>query len=159
MSARPILLLFKFRAIILILLAIGALNTGSLQAVEPDWSTYNAILRQNVRPGQISGIPLNRVNYAGIKANPGWSNVVAMIAAFPVSKLSNRSEKLAFYINAYNILTIDLIIKGGIPASIRNLGESVWKQNNVRLDGRLTSLDAIEHQLLRPLGEPRIHFA
>lgn len=75
-----------------------------------------------------------------------------------------REERFAFYINAYNAWTIKLILTGypGVT-SIKKLGslfESPWKKKFVRIGGRLTTLDHIEHDILRPeFKDPRIHFA
>ncbi len=80
-----------------------------------------------------------------------------------------RSERLALYINAYNALTLDLV-RSRLPEdsarwpawSITSAGigqESAWKSWRFEVAGTWHSLDAIEHALLRPLGEPRIHFA
>jgi hypothetical protein len=35
----------------------------------------------------------------------------------------------------------------------------VWKKTAGRVGGREVSLDEVEHRILRPMGEPRIHFA
>jgi hypothetical protein len=46
--------------------------------------------------------------------------------------------------------------------SIRDAGSlfsPVWKKPVGMLGGRMVTLDEIEHEILRPLGEPRIHFA
>ncbi|MFW5828906.1 MAG: DUF547 domain-containing protein [Planctomycetota bacterium] len=82
---------------------------------------------------------------------------------------SERAEQLAFYINAYNALTLALVIDRlpEDPAdwpnwSIRDAGtlfSPVWKRFSFQVAGRWRTLDAIEHEILRPLNEPRIHFA
>ncbi len=38
-------------------------------------------------------------------------------------------------------------------------GKSPWKDARFRVAGVERTLDELEHELLRPLGEPRIHFA
>lgn len=71
-------------------------------------------------------------------------------------------EKKAFWINAYNILTIDLIIRTQEQESIKNLGSifsNPWKSHDWTINGRKYTLDEIEHQILRPMGDPRIHMA
>ncbi|MGE4233083.1 MAG: DUF547 domain-containing protein [Bacteriovoracia bacterium] len=83
-------------------------------------------------------------------------------------------ERKAFYINAYNAMTIDLILSrydetlggGGssYPSqrSIRNiagLDSRVWDHFKWKVAGKNRSLNDIEHRILRPLGDARIHFA
>lgn len=80
-----------------------------------------------------------------------------------------HAEKLVFYINAYNALTLALVVDQ-LPAdqarwerwSIKDAGSTftnVWKKFTFEVAGQWLSLNAIEHEVLRPLGEPRIHFA
>ena len=71
---------------------------------------------------------------------------------------------LAYWINAYNAVTIRGILREYPTPSIREHtstigGYNVWKDLTLRVDDELVSLDDIEHKKLRPLDEPRIHFA
>jgi hypothetical protein len=77
----------------------------------------------------------------------------------------DRSQQMAFLINAYNAFTLKLIVDNypGIE-SIRDLGglvfNSPWKQKFFTLFDRSAHLDYIEHDLLRrDFNDPRIHFA
>ncbi|MGQ0502043.1 MAG: DUF547 domain-containing protein [Panacagrimonas sp.] len=76
----------------------------------------------------------------------------------------DRTQQMAFLINAYNAWTLELIL-GEYPdlESIRDLGglfSSPWKKTFVRLFGAERSLDWIEHEQLRPrYADPRVHFA
>jgi hypothetical protein len=75
-----------------------------------------------------------------------------------------RDERFAFYVNAYNAWTIKLILSGypGVE-SIKEFGsffKSPWKRKFVKLGGKTTTLDNIEHDILRPgFKDPRVHFA
>ncbi len=76
----------------------------------------------------------------------------------------NDKERFAFFANAYNAWTLKLILEHypGIR-SIKDAGSlwrSPWKQKIARIDGRLLTLDEIEHDILRAqFGDPRVHFA
>ena len=76
----------------------------------------------------------------------------------------SADQQLAFLINAYNALTLQLIIMHypGIE-SIKDTGgffSSPWKKEFFTLLGEQSSLDHIEHDLIRKqFSEPRIHFA
>ncbi len=75
-----------------------------------------------------------------------------------------RQEKLAFWINAYNALTVKGILREYPTSSIRNhtaklIGYNIWKNLKLIVGGKATSLDSMEHEILRKMGEPRIHFA
>jgi hypothetical protein len=69
----------------------------------------------------------------------------------------SKNEKLAYWVNAYNALTIDLIVKNYPVKSIKAIDDP-WKQRLWNLGGKLYNLDEIEHQILRKMNEPRIHF-
>lgn len=77
---------------------------------------------------------------------------------------ARREAQLAFWINAYNALTIHGILREYPTSSIRNHtsrfgGYHIWKDLKLIVDGRSYSLDDIEHAILRKMGEPRIHLA
>jgi len=104
------------------------------------------------------------VNYAGLKSEETHLDAyLAGLAKIDPETLP-RDERFAFYVNAYNAWTIKLILSGypGVK-SIKKLGslfKSPWKKEFVRIGGVLTSLDHIEHDILRPeFKDPRVHFA
>ena len=68
--------------------------------------------------------------------------------------------KIAFLINAYNVITLQSIInQKPIKASIRNIF-GVWKIRRHLVLGQFRTLDDIEHKILRrQFNEPRIHAA
>lgn len=145
-----------------ILASLSFAAPRSVHAAEPDWSVYSAVLQKNVGRSTVDGISTNFVNYAGIKADHRWPGVVKMIAEYPAGNLKSRQEKLAFYINAYNVLVIDLIVKNHPVRDINDLGDSanpVWKRTAGTVAGRSMSLDYLEHKIVRPFGDARIHFA
>jgi hypothetical protein len=76
----------------------------------------------------------------------------------------SRDERFAFYVNAYNAWTIKFILSRYPDLqSIKDLGSllrSPWKKKFVRIDGKVLTLDNIEHDILRPqFKDPRVHFA
>lgn len=75
-----------------------------------------------------------------------------------------REQQLAFWINAYNAVTIHGILREYPTTSIRNhtaklLGYNIWKNLKLYVGGTPYSLDQMEHEILRKMDEPRIHFA
>lgn len=103
-----------------------------------------------------------RVDYSGLAKEPRWKQLLSRLASVHPSEFGSRQEKLAFWINAYNIFAIDLVILHSPAESIRDIGSffrPVWKREAGRIGGRGYSLDEIEHEILRPMKEPRIHGA
>jgi hypothetical protein len=80
------------------------------------------------------------------------------------SQSASREAQLAFWINVYNAVTLEGILQVYPTDSIRNHtskfgGYNLWKDLPLLVGGKPFSLDDIEHQVLRKMGEPRIHFA
>ena len=126
-----------------LLLAIG---TAAAQGI--DHAAFDALLRANVSKGN--------VNYPGFQDNASFRAYVADLAK--PAKLTARNDVLAYNINAYNALAIQGILDGLSPSS--TLGRlRYFKLQDWPLDGRKISLYDLEHKGLRPLDEPRMHFA
>ena len=80
------------------------------------------------------------------------------------SRPASKEAKLAYWINAYNAVTIEGILRVYPTTSIRNhtprvVGYNIWKNLLLYAGDRKISLNDIEHQVLRKMDEPRIHFA
>lgn len=76
----------------------------------------------------------------------------------------SQEAELAFFINAYNSLTIWGMLQEYPTVSIqqhnkKNAEYRVFDDLEVYVDGEYHSLNTIEHDRLRSLGDPRIHFA
>ena len=138
------------------------LTAGLVGAAEPDWSDYDTVLKKHVSMRTKNGVRLAYVDYGALKKDRAWASVVKSMEDFSPAKLSSRKEKLAYYINAYNILTLKVVADNHPVKSIKDVGNlvfPVWKKPAGRLGGRQFTLDQVEHEILRPMGEPRIHFA
>lgn len=70
----------------------------------------------------------------------------------------SKEDKLAYWINAYNALTIDLILHNYPTKSIKDIKDP-WDQRLWNLGDKWYNLNDIEHKILRKMNEPRIHFA
>ncbi|HEX9599970.1 MAG TPA: DUF547 domain-containing protein, partial [Mariniflexile sp.] len=62
------------------------------------------------------------------------------------------------WINAYNALTIDLILRNYPIKSIKDI-KNPWDQRIWKFGNEWYHLNDIEHQILRKMDEPRIHFS
>jgi hypothetical protein len=77
----------------------------------------------------------------------------------------NRAEQLAFWINLYNALTVDVVLQHPGKNSIlamgrRRLSIGPWNDRIAAVAGQSLSLHDIEHRILRPLWQdPRLHYA
>ena len=78
--------------------------------------------------------------------------------------LSKREAILSYWINAYNAVTIEGILRVYPTTTIRNHtsesgGYNIWKNLMFNAGLKQVSLEDIEHKILRKMGEPRVHFA
>jgi hypothetical protein len=121
-----------------------------------DHNLYAGLLKQYVKDGA--------VDYQGFKNEEATLDAYLKMLEQTNSQMLFRNEQLAFFINAYNAWTIKLVL-GGYPGikSIKDLGgvlSSPWKKKICRIDGRVISLDELEHKTIRPrFQDPRVHFA
>ena len=143
-----------------LIIAILLIAPFSTQA--QDWSIYDDLLAQHVTPAERQGVTHNRVNYQALRQDLRYPQLLALVENHSVAALTERSEQLAFYINAYNIYAIKMVIDNLPLESIRDAGSffsPVWKKPVGRIGGKVVTLDEIEHAILRTMGAPRIHFA
>lgn len=99
------------------------------------------------------------VNYKAFKSNR--NELVSYITYLGKHMPQNswtREDKLAYWINAYNAMTIDLILRYYPIKSIKDI-KKPWEQRFWKLGEKWYHLNEIEHQILRKMAEPRIHFA
>lgn len=127
---------------------------------EFDEKLYAALLERHTRTvGDLAG---TRVAYADLAASPDWRRLVESLDGVDVKAMRSSDERLAFWINTYNVLAIDLVVRHYPVDSIRSIGgffTPVWKIEAGRVGGKAVTLHEIEHETLRPLGDPRIHSA
>ena len=89
---------------------------------------------------------------------------LSQMRSLDTSLRSSREAEMAFWINAYNALTIEGILRVFPTRSIKDHapdgnGFNIWDDFKLPVGGRSYSLNDIEHKVLRPMGDPRIHFA
>lgn len=131
------------------------------------YDDYAAVLREYVKDNGM-------VNYAGLKSNPkqleAFADRIGTLDPNAYDKWS-RNQQIAFWINAYNGLTLKVIIDN-YPIKSSFFTSLVYPENSIRqiagawdkitfdVMGRKLTLGHIEHEILRKrFDEPRIHMA
>jgi len=125
-----------------------------------DVALYGKALTDHTRA--VPEVVGTRVDYPGLHEDLEWRNLLRSVRACDPSKLTTREQQLAFWTNAYNIFAIDLVAKHWRVDSIKDIGSllfPVWDKTAGQIFGETYTLDQIEHEKLRPLGDPRIHAA
>jgi hypothetical protein len=122
---------------------------------------YDQLLKAHVSSGSKHQIQLNKVNYAQVAKDPRLISIRRYFEKTNPKQLPPKA-RLAFYINAYNFYTIQLMAKHWKVDSIKDLGslfKAVWKKEVGIINGKKITLNHLEHDILRKMAEPRIHFA
>lgn len=118
----------------------------------PTHNDWNTLLQKHVAEN-------GDVDYVAFsKDSKLLDNYLKLLAKKPPAKNWTKNEKLAYYINLYNAGTVKLILENYPVKSIKDIN-SPWGKKRVKIGKRKFSLGSLEHNILRKMNEPRIHFA
>jgi hypothetical protein len=141
-------------------LALAALaGTAAAQGGRADHRLFDELLRRHVAEGL--------VDYDAFARSPDFDAYLELLDRTDPDSLA-PAERLAFWINAYNAYTIELINRHGERESIRNINKTLgfirlngpWQEAIAQVGGRAYTLDEVEHRVIRrEFAEPRAHFA
>lgn len=99
------------------------------------------------------------VDYKGfLTSKTELVNYINYLSEYVPNENWTIQEKLAYYTNLYNALTVKLILDNYPIESIKSISKP-WGKTIFSLNGNDYSLGDIEHEILRKMNEPRIHFA
>ncbi|ANK80463.1 MAG: hypothetical protein TEF_06370 [Rhizobiales bacterium NRL2] len=149
------------------------------QTLKMDYGVYAGMLAKHVAEAPDG---LDTFDYAAVGAVERQSlkrHIDTMAAIDPLTL--TRDQKFAYWANLYNALTLDIVLDSWPVNSIRDIrpdevprrigsvgffeGLSAavtggpWKARVVEVNGVALSLDDIEHRILRPMGDNRVHYA
>jgi len=124
-------------------------------SVGPDNSLFTQVLRDNVKN--------ELVNYQAIKADKRFADYIDLLQKTDPNTISKKT-RLTFWINVYNAFTIKIVvdqypIKSIMSKTAYAFGKSNFQKKLVTINGVKYSLNDIENEIIRPYGDPRIHFA
>lgn len=92
------------------------------------------------------------------KDRGGLDSFIESLENVDLESLSDDESK-ALLINAYNAFMVWLILEHYPISGVLDIEPKVFEQKKLKLGGKMVSLDNIEHNRLRKMGDPRIHFA
>ena len=114
-------------------------------------TTWNQLLKKHVSDQ-------GKVDYLGFKKDLTELNAyLDWLSNSKPSETWSKDQLMAFWINAYNALTIKLIVDRYPISSIKDI-YSPWNIKVITIANKKLSLNNIEHDILRKMGDPRIHF-
>lgn len=156
------------RAVLLVAtMFIGAVRP----ALAADEAVFDGLLQRYVLAGA-DGV--NRVDYGRWRATAAdraaLDGYIAGQARLTPSQMG-KQEQFAYWANLYNAITLKVILDAYPVASIRDIKSSgvwfdpkaftgPWVAKRVTVEGRLLSLDEIEHSILRQtFKDPLVHYS
>lgn len=168
-------------AIVFMMLASLSL-AGPTKNLWPRWQTHNPESKQTINHKAFqtfldqyvvkteSGI--NAVKYSQVndQDKSKLSHYIKYLSNIDIDDY-NRDVQMAYWINLYNALTIQLVLNHYPVKSIRDInlndgwltslfGGGPWDAKLIRVENKRLSLNDIEHRILRPIWkDARIHYA
>lgn len=162
--------IFGCRRFLLFLPLLSLSVSTPLHAASFDYRHYEGILNRYLKPDvSIDGVLVTAVDYGALaaeaqKKDSDYSTLRKDLASFDPGTLTNREDKMAFWIDVYNIAAMKMIIDHYPVDSIKSkkinwLGVP-WDKKIITVGGKEYSLGQIESDiLLDTFKDLRIHFA
>jgi hypothetical protein len=150
-------LIMSFRALLLTVIAALLLLPPAVMAQPPAnlHHAWDDLLKKYVSTD-------GAVNYRSFKSDRAQLEAyLKSLAANPPAASWKRTDQMAYWINAYNAVTVKAVLDHYPLKSIRDIdGGKVWEKPAITIGGKSYSLNNIEHDMLRKnFNDPRIHFA
>jgi len=123
---------------------------------QPDHSIWDRYLNQYVSSS-------GKVDYKSMKAKTDSLDVYLIeLREHEPSSDWTKNEKFAYYINGYNAYTIKFVLSKYPVSSVKDIsfsGKDLWNFKMAVLGSKTYTLNQIENDILRKMGDARIHFA
>ncbi|RAP37744.1 DUF547 domain-containing protein [Candidatus Marinamargulisbacteria bacterium SCGC AAA071-K20] len=161
------MLFSRFISILCLILSFTSFSFSSPKYTENvDFNSilvnWNSLLKEYVHKGTVSGIKTTLVDYKKLKEDNRFESLITKLESFDIKSLDTTTDKLAFWINVYNISCIKVVLENYPVKSIKDIGSllsTVWNSSLIKVGNLNFSLYEIEHHILRELKDPRIHAA
>ena len=117
--------------------------------------TYAALLKKVVTKDGL-------VRYDVLSQAPQRRDLQAIVAAYSQADLPQpKNEKLAFLCNAYNANVLNMVVPLSIKDSFKSVNDvpGFFDKLTITVAGQTMTLNQLENDHIRPLGDPRIHAA
>ena len=143
-------------------------SAGVTSVVQSGQNTASHAAFTNILQKYVSapdGQGLTHFNYGGLKANSAdkaaLDGYIKSLENTNPSSLS-PNEQIAYYANLYNAVTVQVVTDNYPVTSIKKLGplgSGPWKKNLLTINGKPSSLNNVEHDILRKqFPSPYVHY-
>lgn len=155
-----------FKFISILIFSVFLLNACAVKKIKSNskpitHELWDTLLRQNVSE-------IGVVNYKGImKDSMKFNSYLTLLKNnHPNDKNWSKDERLAYWINAYNAFTVEMIINHYPVKSIKDIKNgipfvnTVWDIKFIEIEGKTYDLNNLEHGIARKrFNDPRMHAA
>ncbi len=160
--------------IVIVLVASTTSRAGSKNTLGIQWTASQQISMDRVDHAPWDTLLQKYVDLQGMVNYAAWNesaadqraldSYLASLSRATTDQRAKRKAQLAYWINAYNAVTVRGILREYPTTSIRNhtakaIGYNIWDDLLLQVGDQKVSLNDIEHKVLRNMHEPRIHFA
>lgn len=135
---------------------IALLGSLSFSSDQPDHAIWDRLLQDHVSSS-------GKVKYRALKVKMDTLDAyLKEVIDHPPASDWSRNAKKAYYINAYNAYCIKFVLSKYPTKSVNDIsfsGKEIWDFRMVKLGTKTTTLKSLENDILRKMGDARIHFA
>lgn len=153
----------KRQTLFLLLFVFGCVSAAFVsRPMAVDHGIWDRLLKKYVNEKGL-------VNYKGLKKEEGeLKKYLDLLSKNPPTAKWSKNEQMAYWINAYNAYTVQLVLTHYPIKSIKDIGSKIqipfvntpWDIKFITIGNEKYDLNNIEHDILRKkFDEPRIHFA
>ncbi len=141
--------------------AFATIGTSTRRIDHAAWQRWLDRYVDAQHPSGINRVRYSQVNAQGQAELGSYINSLTRIDPRPL----NRSEQMAYWLNLYNAVTVQVVLQHPGIDSIRDIksgffSSGPWGLKLVTVAGHALSLNEIEHGILRPgFKDHRVHFA
>ena len=136
---------------------IASLLGAAMTADAADDDAYARLLKAHVKPGEVSDVKVALVDYRAVRADPDYARALDALAGSRPEDLTTATERLAFWINAYNASIVAGVLEGDSPeGKLSRL--RFFRLYRRPIAGASRTPDDIEG-IVRGLHDARVHFA
>jgi hypothetical protein len=165
---------FAISSFALAVILIAAQSSTAEETAGRSWPASKQFSIDSIDHSSYDLLLQKYVNEDGMVAYQAWQDnasdqkilkdYLAHLSQASAAEPASREARLAYWMNAYNAVTIEGILRVYPTSSIRNhtakiWGYNIWKNLLLHVGDQKFSLEDIEHKVLRKMDEPRIHFA
>lgn len=163
---------------VLISLWVSSVHAGFSKHLWPKWLINNPLSTQSIdhhlwadfldKHLNVHKNAINRMDYGAISAKDRaiLAQYIHYLASLDINQY-NRDEQLAYWLNLYNALTVNIIVQYYPVRSIKDINISPglfsigpWGARLVEIKGQALSLDDINNKIIRPIwNDPRTLYA